>query len=264
MCPRKYALSYVYGLEPEFRSTALLLGSAVHGAIGWFFTEKLEGRAPTRARAEEVLAADLLAGAAGAQVRWKDATPESLEYEGRRFLRLYLERFGDLPVTAVEAPFGVELLDQESGEVLGRPLKGYFDLVLGDGRTVEVKTSARGWSEHDLSRHFQVGAYCYAGSADSGAPALLEVHVIVKLKREPRVDVFPVKRDQEACRWWFRAAAAIEHAIAQRAFPPAPGPLCRECEYEATCAGWTSTEPADIAHRRLPVLQREPLLSLSL
>lgn len=75
MCPRKYAFSYVYGFEPEFRSTALVLGSAMHSAIAWWFAEKLDGRRPTLDQADGVLSADLLAGSAGTDMRWKDATP---------------------------------------------------------------------------------------------------------------------------------------------------------------------------------------------
>ncbi|MCC7540586.1 MAG: PD-(D/E)XK nuclease family protein [Deltaproteobacteria bacterium] len=264
MCPRKYAFAYIYGFEPAFRSPALILGSATHSAIAWWFTERIDGRTPTLDQADAVLAADLLAGSAGTDVRWKDATPESLETDGRRLLRLYLSQYGDLPVVAIEAPFEVDLFDDETGECFGRPLKGYFDLTLDDHRVVEIKTSARGWSESDLVRHLQVGAYCHAWNTLHGGPSQIEVHVIVKLKREPRVEVFPVSRGESASRWWLHAAGAIERAIAGGHYPPAPGPLCGACEYESACAAWVDEEPVQPARRRLPIAHVEQALAATL
>ena len=69
MCPRKFECQYVLGLEPEFRSTSLVLGSAFHSAIGWWHEERLAGRAPTVEAAATILSADLAAEAAGGPVR---------------------------------------------------------------------------------------------------------------------------------------------------------------------------------------------------
>jgi putative RecB family exonuclease len=264
MCPRKYALSYVYGFEPEFRSTALLLGSALHSAVAWWFGEKIGGRSPSVDKALEVLDADLLAGTVGDRVRWKAATPETLEADGRRFLRLYLAEHGDMPVVAVEEPFSVDLVHPDTGECLGRALKGYFDLTLEDHTVVEIKTSARGWNEADLVRHLQVGAYAFAWNALHGGPSRVEVHTIVKLKREPRVEVFKVERGEPHTRWWLEAAAAIERAIEARHFPPSPGPMCHECEYDSACAAWTSELPEIHAPRRTVLVQADSAFACDL
>ncbi len=239
MCPRKYAMSYVYGRRPEFRSLALVTGSAMHSAIAWWFERKILGGEPTIEAAEEILAADLLAETVGQEVRWKDKTPASLEEECRALLRLYLLEKGDLPVVGTEAPFQVDLQDPSTGEFVGRPLRGYFDLRLEGGRVVELKTSSRGWSEFDLVRHLQVGAYAFAWNTLHGGPCDLEVQVIVKLKREPRVESYRIERGEESTRWWLEAAREIESAIAGGHFPPSPSALCRECEYERACADWT-------------------------
>jgi CRISPR/Cas system-associated exonuclease Cas4 (RecB family) len=267
MCPRKYAFRYVYGLEPEFRSTALLLGSAVHGAIGWFFEAKLAGTKPTVEEAQQLLLADLLALSSGTPVRWKTSTPESLEEEGKRLVALYLSSFGDLPVAAVESPFDVDLMDDETGEVLGRPLRGFFDLVLEDHRVIELKTSAKGWPENDLVRHLQVGAYAFAWNTLHGGPSNVEVHVLVKLKREPRIETYHIERGEPANRWWLRAASEIESAILAGNFPPSPSPLCNECEYAHACTRFTmlpgQRSDADRPQHRLPVVEA-PALHLGL
>ena len=236
MCPRLYWFRYCTAVEPEHRSTNLALGSAVHGAIGWFFEEMLEGREPTVETAERIFRADLLAEIDNANIRWKDTTPDELEAEGLRLVRVYLAKHATLPVIDVEQAFHVALADPETGEILGRPIKGYFDLV-GEDRVYELKTSAKAWSEWDLPRHLQVGAYCFASHVLHDGDARVEVQTIVKLKKEPRVDSFVVERDAAGLRWWLRAASEIESAIAAGHFPPAPSPFtCRDCEYGRACA----------------------------
>src|SRR5262245_58323832 len=81
VCPRKYAFHYVYEREPEFTSTSLVLGSAVHSAVGWWHEERIQGRTPTLARARDVFVADLTAETVDQDIRWKTATPASLEAE---------------------------------------------------------------------------------------------------------------------------------------------------------------------------------------
>ncbi len=262
MCPRKYALRYCTDTPPEFVSTNLVLGSAVHSAIGWWFEEKLAGRTPTIENAERILAIDFLAITTDVTVRWKkDTTPADVETDGKRLVRLYLTRYGDEPVTAVEEPFEVELVDPRTGEVLGRPLRGYFDLRLHE-KTVELKTSSRGWNPFDLVRHLQVGAYSFARHAITGRSETIEARVLVKLKREPRIEVHPVERDVATLGWWLSAAAAIERAIEAGIFPPTPGPLCHECEYEKACAGWTEVQIAvPSGEPRLPVRRERPVMS---
>ena len=56
MCPRKYACQYVLGLEPEFTSTALIVGSVVRSGVEWWFGERLLGGSPTIEQGLEVVA----------------------------------------------------------------------------------------------------------------------------------------------------------------------------------------------------------------
>lgn len=269
ICPRKYAFHYVYGLAPEFRSTSLLLGSAVHGAIGWFFEERLRSATPTVEQAVSVLTADLLALSADVDVRWKSGSLESLVEEGTRLVSLYLQSYADLPVVAVESPFHVDLLDHDTGEVLGRPLEGFFDLVLDDGRVIELKTSAKAWNENDLVRHLQVGAYAYAWNTLHGGPSAIDVHVLVKLKREPRIETHTIERGEPDTRWWLRTAAEIEAAISAGHFPPSPSPLCNDCEHARACLTATVIRDAGLPRplsspRGLPVRRELPTLHLGL
>lgn len=237
MCPRKFAFRYVDDAPAEFRSTSLVLGSAVHGGIGWYFEQKLSGQTPTTDAACTMAAADVAADVVLDGIRFGAATPESLEDDAKRLVGLYLEAHADMPVVGVERKLNIDLTDPDTGEVFGRPLKGYLDLVLADGTVVELKTASRGWSEHDLARNLQLGAYSFALRAERGAEAKLSVHVLVKLKREPRLDVFDVQLSASEIAWWTAAAGDIEAAIAAGHFPPTPSPLCHQCEYQRACAG---------------------------
>ena len=253
MCGRKYFFTYCSDTVPEFISTNLVLGSAVHSSLAWFFEETLLGRTPTAALAEDVFTADFLAATIDKNVRWKDGTPDDLEAEGRRLVRTYLAAHASLPVVAVEKKFEVPLVDPETGEHLGRPLRGYFDFVLED-RIVELKTSARGWSEYDLPRHLQIGAYCFASHVLFPGLPTVETHVLVKLKKEPRVERFTIERSRSELGWWLAAASEIERAIEAKVFPPAPGPLCASCEFAHACLNLGRER--DEGRRSLPVIDR--------
>jgi len=240
----------VYDEPPEFRSTALILGSAVHGGIGWFFEQRLENRSATIEAACDVAAADVAADLSVGGVRFGISSPESLEHDARHLVNLYLSTQADAPVVQVERKLEVDLVDPETGEVLGRPLKGYLDLVHEDGTVIEIKTASRGWSEGDLGRNLQLGAYSFALESVSGNSVRLQVHVLVKLKREPRLDVLPVSFSEQELGWWKKAAADIEASIAAGSFPPAPSPLCHQCEYVRACSSHRMYASSPLAESR--------------
>ena len=255
MCPRRFMLRYVLGLDPEFRSVALIMGSTVDSAIAWWFEERLARKERSIDDALQVFEADFAAETIGAAVRWKETPREELIRKGQALVRLYLTEQGSLPVVEVEAPFRFDLEDPETGEVLPRAIKGYFDLVLEDGTIVELKTSSRKWSDFELARHLQIGAYVAAGHIRSGGdPSCLAVHVLVKTK-SPRLDVLSVERSEGQNRWWLRAAIDLERAILAGNYPPTPGPLCVECEYGRACTGWLSDSPRPGRARALPMVR---------
>ena len=97
-------------------------------------------------------------------------------------------------------------------------------------------------------------------NAMHGGPCEVLIHVMVKLKREPRVEAFRIERGEPATRWWIQAASAIERAIESRSFPPSPGPLCRECPFDSVCAAWLDEEPVIVEPKHEPRMpHRAPL-----
>lgn len=255
MCPRLYYFRYIAHIEPEFRSLNLALGSAVHGAIGWFFEEKLAGRVPSLDEADRIVAADLLAETSGVLVRWKDETPETLEQKAQSLVRTYLGKYSEQDVVAVEQRFEVDIEHPETGETLPRPLVGYFDLL---ARTksqdiIEIKTTSKAWHPKSLERHLQVGSYVTAANAMHGGPAHVSVHAILKQKI-PRVEEYHVERSEcdKLSLWYFAAVKQLESAIAALQFPPMPGNCCYECEYARTCLAYHENVVSLRWQRRAP------------
>lgn len=234
LCPRKYALRYLEQAEPEDKSPSLVLGSVFHSAIGWFFEERLAGRDPTVDGAIEICHADFAAAVDGPPVRWGRWNPGDLLEHCERLVRFFLEQEGRLEVTRVEQRFEVSLEHPVTGEPLPRPFVGYLDLEVGKSETIELKTSRSAYSEVDIISNLQFGAY------STVLPTLglesLSVWVIIKTK-QPRLQKLRVLRDPARERWFFDAALAIEKAIADGHFPPAPGWSCSSCEYRARCLG---------------------------
>jgi hypothetical protein len=147
-------------------------------------------------------------------------------------------------VVAVEQRFQADLADPDTGELLPRPLVGYFDLVVDEhGSIVEVKTTSRAWHPLSLERHLQVGAYVAAANVLHGGPSRVRVHTIMKTK-VPKVEELVVERGEPGNRWFFHAARAIEGAILAGHFPPSPGPTCFECEFGKACLDWRGEQPA--------------------
>jgi hypothetical protein len=263
MCPRLYAMRYVYHVEPEFRSLNLALGSAVHGAIGWFFEEKLAGRIPSLEDADRIVAADLLAETSGLVVRWKDETPDSLEQKAQALVRTYLGKFSEQDVVAIEQRFEVGIEHPETGESLPRPLVGYFDLLVRtkNQNIIEIKTTSKAWHPKSLERHLQVGSYVTAANAMHGGPAHVSIHAILKQKA-PRIEEYHVERGEydKLNLWFFQAAKEIEAAITAGHFPPSPGNCCYECEYGKACIEYhENVVPLRWQHRAPQRNDRQPL-----
>ena len=94
-CGRAYWFRYVARTPPERRSLALLLGSAVHGGVGWHFEQRLGGRQPGIDEAAQVARADLLADACIDGVSSTDL--DTLEADATRLVRHYLEQAETCP-----------------------------------------------------------------------------------------------------------------------------------------------------------------------
>jgi len=233
-CPRKYKLRYLDHAEPEFRSVTLALGSAVHSAIGWWFTERGTNCRPSLDELKMIVRADLTA-ATDERTRYGQWTHEALEKHAEALVQRFLDRHGELAVRATEVRFDLELHDPETGEVLPRKLLGYFDLMLDDGSAVELKTARSNYTAVDIARSLQFGGYRLALERLRIGD---ELRIIVMIKNKaPRLQEIWLGADRHATEFFLHAVASIERAILDGHFPPALGIGCAACEYQKRCLG---------------------------
>lgn len=146
-------------------------------------------------------------------------------------------------IVAVEQPFAVPLVDQETGEVLDRDLVGSVDLLERDAEglvVVDLKTAARKYTDLQVEASPQLSVYSYAttmaGFADQ-EDLRLRFDVLTKTK-EPELHRYSTTRDLGANRRLFRLASEVIHAVETGVFPPNPRWQCKECQYRSQCWAW--------------------------
>jgi putative RecB family exonuclease len=148
-----------------------------------------------------------------------------------------------MEIVGVEQPFDVPLIDLDTGEVLDRALVGTHDLLERDaagGLVVDLKTSARKYSDLQVEASLQLSVYSYAtqmnGLADE-QDLRLRFDVLTKMK-QPELCRYWTTRDRAANVRLFRLAAEILQAIEAGVFHPNPGWQCKDCQFRSQCWAW--------------------------
>ena len=147
-------------------------------------------------------------------------------------------------IVAVEQPFRVPLIDQETGEVLDRDLVGTMDLLERDAERrlviVDLKSAARKYSDVQVEASLQLSVYSYAatmaGFADQD-DVRLRFDVLTKT-RQPELVRYWTARDRAANVRLYRLAAEVLRAVEARVFPPIVGWQCKECQFRSQCWAW--------------------------
>jgi CRISPR/Cas system-associated exonuclease Cas4 (RecB family) len=147
-------------------------------------------------------------------------------------------------IVAVEQPFAVPLIDQETGEVLERDLVGTLDLLERDAKrrlvVVDLKTSARRYTNLQVEASLQLSVYSYAtgllGYADPD-DVRLRFDVLTKTK-QPELHRYWTTRDRAANVRLFRLAAEVLRAIEVGVFHPVVSWQCKECPFRSKCWMW--------------------------
>jgi len=244
-CPLRYRFLYIDRLEPDFVPTARAFGSGIHAAAAVFFRGVAQGERP---RVEDVQGYfesfwNLEAGHQPLRYGEKESK-ESLLDLGRRMVAVLCEDFKlGTEVLAVEQPFAVPLIDQETGEVLDRDLVGTLDLLERDGEglvVVDLKTSARKYTDLQVEASLQLSVYSYAvglSSFENGDDVRLRFDVLTKT-RVPELHRYWTTRDRAANVRLFRMVSEVLAAIEAGAFHPIVGWQCKECVFRSKCWAW--------------------------
>ena len=245
-CPLKYRFTYLDRLEPDFVPAALAFGSGIHGAAAFFFRGVGQGERPSVADVQGYFEAVWKLESEHRPLRFGEKeTRESLLDLATRMLAVLYEQFDPrTEVVAVEQPFAVPLIDQETGEVLERDLVGTLDLLERDAErrlvVVDLKTSARRYTDLQVEASLQLSIYNYAtgllGYADPD-DVRLRFDVLTKT-RVPELHRYWTTRDRAANVRLFRLAAEVLRAIEAGVFHPNPGWQCKECPFKSKCWAW--------------------------
>ena len=166
---------------------------------------------------------------------------ESLLDLARRMLAVLCEDFKPgTEVVAVEEPFAVPLIDQETGEVLERNLVGTLDLLERDADglvVVDLKTSARKYTELQVETALQLSVYsCAVGLSSFGDDVRLRFDVLTK-PRVPELHRYWTTRDRAANMRLFRLVAEVLGAIEAGVFHPIVGWQCTDCVFRSVPGG---------------------------
>ena len=244
-CPLKYRLRRgPPGARLRARGARLRLGDPRGGGV--LLPRRRRGERPSVADVQGYFEALWKLESEHRPLRFGEKeTKESLLDLATRMLAVLCAEFDPrTEVVAVEQPFAVPLIDQETGEVLERDLVGTLDLLERDaeGRlvVVDLKTSARKYTSLEVEAALQLSVYSYAtgflGYADPDQ-VRLRFDVLTKTK-QPELHRYWTTRDRAANVRLFRMAAEVLSAIEAGAFHPVVGGQCKECPFRSKCRAW--------------------------
>ncbi|MBI4608004.1 MAG: PD-(D/E)XK nuclease family protein, partial [Candidatus Rokubacteria bacterium] len=174
----------------------------------------------------------------------KESKEGLLALASRMLEAFYQNQEPGTEVVGVEVPFEVPLIDQETGELLDRPLVGSLDLLErspeGQLVVVDIKTAARKYTSLQVEASLQLSIYSYAtamnGLADQ-EDLRLRFDVLTKTKK-PELHRYWTTRDRAANLRLFRLVSEVLGAIEAGVFHPVVGWHCQDCPYRRRCWAW--------------------------
>ena len=243
-CPLKYYFSYVAGLAPEFVSSSLIFGGAIHAAIEQHYRRAFEGASPPTI--DELVATYQQAWRAEARapVRFgKNESEESLADLARRLLTVFQASPVSKSATTI---LGIEEVLRDS-IIPGCPdLLGRIDLIQLDEQhltIVDFKTSRSKWTPAKIEESTpQMVLYAdLAGpiaQACNDRPVRLRWVVLTKT-RCPTIETHTIDLDPGQLTRTKFVFQRVWKAIRNGAFYPSPSPMaCSTCPYQRPCREW--------------------------
>jgi putative RecB family exonuclease len=250
-CSLRYLFSYVEGRIPERRPAALLLGSAIHAGIARYYYGYSKIGEPEPLSLLQGLVEDHLIWDVGDNeipVAYKEGSDkESLLADARRLVEIFYRNVEPMEVVAIEKPLSAPLYDEEGNQKDFR-LIGIIDCIQRDkdGNLIIIdnKTANRAYSKDKIEQDLQMTVYSYLVCANKMAPAraetLMRFDVLVKLKKEPRLDLYHTTRTAADRRRLAKTISRVLKGIEAGVFFPNRGWMCSDCQYSRACAEWSN------------------------
>jgi putative RecB family exonuclease len=243
-CPQKYEFQYVKGLPWEFIPEYFPFGRAIHEAAKLFYrTLKETGQRMPLADLTQHFKHIWDRETQGNNIRYKEnQSRDTTREKGIQLVKVFYERVAPRRIIGVEVPFSVDLVLEETGEVLPCKLTGIFDLIEADEEDtlviVELKTSSKRFTDDQIDLDLQGTLYSYAlkqiGFRTNGDETLVRYDQLLKLKNPDLETHYAVKGSVDYT-WAYHLVRKVLRAIDHEVYHPIPGWQCKDCPYGKTC-----------------------------
>jgi putative RecB family exonuclease len=240
-CGLKYRFHYIDRLEPEFTSSALVFGSAMHAGIQAYLQSILEAD-PLRPNQILDVFREEWRGSEGQKIRYSAReSQDSLLNKAGQLFDLFVDQYDtEAEVIAVEESFTMdlnELIKDGPGDL--PPFIGYVDAIIQNGSTalIDYKTSSR--KPNGDVNAMQLVAYSLGATTLGYEPNELTYRYEYLVKTaKPELVTCPVRIDDDDRRRFLKMTTSVWKAIQSAIFYPNPSYLCSSCGYQRQCKEW--------------------------
>lgn len=241
-CPESWRRRYIER-EKKPTSPALVVGSAFHGAVEDYLTQRHAGNEkPNMVDAWARSWNQALENEAG--VEWGADRPEMHYNDGLRVIT-HAETLDMLNgIALLSNPDGTPMIERRVElRVPGVPVPiiGYIDMIDANGVPGDFKTAAKSWSQDKAEDELQPLFYLAAlNQAGHHVPRWAFRHYVVTKTKTPKATVYEHSHDANQVFWLFEMIRRVWAAIEAEQFPLNPtGWKCspRYCEYYGDCRG---------------------------
>ena len=243
-CPQKYQFQYVRGIPWEFVPEYFPFGRAIHEAAKLFYrTLKETGQRISLDDLTQHFKESWDRETQGNNIRYKEnQSRDTLRDKGAQLVKVFYQNVAPQRIIGVEVPFSVDLVLEETGEVLPCKLSGIFDLIESDEEgsliIVELKTGTKRFSDDQIDLDLQGTLYSYAlkqiGFRTNGDDTLVRYDQLLKQKT-PDMETYYAVRGNVDFTWAYHLVRKVLRAIDHEVFHPIPGWQCKDCPYGKTC-----------------------------
>ena len=240
-CGLLYKFSRIDKIQPEFKSDAMELGSAIHMTLAEFYKRKMIG--------EKMLLKEVQEYFEGFWRELAEDNPNIQYAEGKDFDTLLREGKELLAVWYAKAPENdFKVIGVEEGfivhiEGLAVPLIGYIDLLEEDesGTIIitDTKTSGKSYSIDEVDKNAQLTLYQIAVKANGfrDREILLKFDALIKTKT-PKFEQFYTSRSEISEKRLIKKIRGVWEGIRKCVFIPNDGPSnwkCKNCGFKKQC-----------------------------
>lgn len=244
ICPLKYRFQYIDRIEWPFKPAGLIFGSCLHKVLEHFYTGKKEGRDIKFKELWSIFEGSWTKEQNSKPVLYNSDSEKQLFAAAEKLLKLVPEKTNSNKIMAVEKDFLIELVNNETGEILPLPLKGKIDLIEKDKEgtitVVDHKTADRKFTKDKVTQDLQLSCYAavmhHYGMDEQNK---IEYRFDVYLKnKNPEIVSYTSERKKEDIITFFHTASNVIKCISNNVFYPNKGFFCTECVFKESCKNW--------------------------